>query len=618
MRSKILKFSLTFCALFLFTFNGYSQKKLSANRAINYPNAMILEQDSLAPTSYTEKSLRFYKDKNSVFNDRMEIIADVDSKSFSIISDYLIKDKNHIYWKDYPNGFIKNQDIDVVSFQFFDEKEDYHILKDKQEVYVFYNRHFKVLKDANPKTFKKFYKHVYGDDKFLYDYTGAIISKFSNISSTENRLEKSIDEERSLSQISIDQSKLKLINHGIFTDGNYIFSLKWLKVFQNADPLSFKILTEEYAKDKNRVYKFGESVDIYDSETFEVLSSSSGGSFVKDKNGLYWDDHWVKTKLTDADAENLKILPFDYAIFNGNVYHRSSKLVKADPKTFNILKDSNGNPAIAVDKNSIFWENKAVKEFALKTVIEVIGEYEWMDNNNWYKLAYDENLYQYNTKKCSRIKANNLPTEKYYILKEEVYYYGGFCQGKLIETADAASFEMINDKYAKDKNHVYYEGKPIVQFVYLNAEGELDYCTKESFSMAQQLVKDGYTKDDIYKNLNLFFGIKPKREEAENLINIAIDKIEAMSNSEIEEIRIQPSTLHLFEGNHGKDAHFYFRNGSIFLTRSSKTPILDFATFQGVGNSWGYYKDKNNVYDDDLKILDWVDVETLKPIYAPK
>jgi len=544
-QQSILSF-IQFVFIILISCNSKGQQKLESDKKSgNYPQAKILKKDSLSPTAYDQKSIKFYKDKNHVYSDRLTIIEGVDPQSFEILSNDLIKDKNYVYYEDYPSGFIKNEKIDASTVEYFGEKEGYEILKDKNNVYVFYNESFDIVKDADAKTFKMIYHNVYADDNHLFNFEGWSISKFST--STKKKKFNEDDEMvyvegniGNIYTIDILRGKMKHLKYDIFSDGIEIFSLKSFDVFKNADPSSFTIINEVYTKDKNNVYKYGEKLGGLDAKTFKILYYSPLGSFYKDKNGVYWDE----IRITDIDIATLQILSMGYIKDINNVYFHSYKMPNADAKSFRVLNDARGIPSIAIDKDYVFWTTKILKEVSPNNINIVIDLYEWLNDDYWFAIIYNDGKGDYELLKCNRIKASNLPTGEYYILKEQVYYSGGYCEGKEIEGADWKSFQVLNQKYTKDKKYVYYEGKSI-------------------------------------------------------------------SN-------LDPKSMQLFGGNHGKDKHYYFRNGRVYSSKSRKTKKFDFATFQSIGNSWGFYKDKNHVYDDDLKIIEGVDPKTIEPIYLER
>jgi len=509
-----------------------------------------LQMDTLAPPASHRRRRKqlFYKDKNHVYDKNMHVIDGVDPSSFKIISVNIFKDKDHVFHEKYPFNFIQNKEIDAKSFVYFGEKDGYEIMKDKNHVYLFYNEKFQVIKNADSKSFKKIYKNVYADVAHIYGYQGWAKATFKENATKKEFSEYDMEdmlavEGGNLYAIDINPKKMRPLKYGVFTDENEVFSLKWSNVFENADPKTFKILNEAYATDKNHVYKYADILPEFDVKSFKVLSFTPWGTISIDKNGLYYD----KIKIKDINVAKLKVLSNDYFKDDKNVYYKSFKIANADAKTFHLLKDENENPAIAVDANYVYWQMLVVEEVAPENIIQVLGKNEWLDNEHWNAIIAGETG-GYELLQCKRIEADNLPAAAYYVLNGKVYYNegGGYCEGKEIKNVDSKTFSVVNENYSKDKNYVYYEGKPMRS-------------------------SDG--------------------------------------------TKLDPKTFDLFGINHGKDAKYYFRNGDVFgKNRSYRSKKIDFKTFTSIGYGWGFYKDKNHVYDDDLKILNEVDAKTVIPV----
>lgn len=353
-----------------------------------------------------------------------------------------------------------------------------------------------MIEKADPATFKHIWTdeetgaRVYADKSHLFDHEAQIVASFS--ASPEKTVFKEKEDYvyesgyANMKKIGIRKDEMKHLKHGVFTDGVEIFSLNWLDVFENADPETFKILSKIYAKDKHAVYHYGDVEETLDAETFQMLGQKDSSLYMKDKNGIYWKT--PDEKLENADPKTFEVVSIHYAKDKKNVYVHSSVLKNADPETFRVLRDSAGRPAIVVDKDHIFFGNEIVEELKPDKIKTITGINDWLDNEHWHGLVYEEHVRSYRFLQCKRIKASNLPAEEYYILEGEVYYTGNsesFCEGDLIEEADPESFITLNEEYAKDRNYVYHVGEPITQMVYLNKDNEWESCTKEAYELAQ-------------------------------------------------------------------------------------------------------------------------------------
>ena len=97
-----------------------------------------------------------------------------------------------------------------------------------------------------------------------------------------------------------------------------------------ADYISFTVLSQFYAKDKNHVYFFGDILENVDKDTFAVLS----GFYAKDNKHIYFGDRIFQ----NIDFASFKALNNFYAKDKNSVYLSGEKVKNANPKTFDIKK----------------------------------------------------------------------------------------------------------------------------------------------------------------------------------------------------------------------------------------------------------------------------------------
>lgn len=121
-----------------------------------------------------------------------------------------------------------------------------------------------------------------------------------------------------------------------------------------ADVVTFKSFDRHFAKDTNYIYHWKEKITDFDVATFEVL-----GSYVKDKNGIYfpefaWDKsefRVVSNKIINADSATFEALPSGYAKDKTGVYLAMAhvkKLDGVDAVSFEGLQYGYGKDAYAV------------------------------------------------------------------------------------------------------------------------------------------------------------------------------------------------------------------------------------------------------------------------------
>jgi hypothetical protein len=141
---------------------------------------------------------------------------------------------------------------------------------------------------------------------------------------------------------------------------------------QNAEPGP---LSDEFAKDKNHIYYFGDVVSQADPVTFSVLLDSTGfdWGYAKDKNHFYFIDEnsgtWVNV-IPNVDYATFVVLGNGYAKDKSHVwYNNFSQVVtpplqRADPATFttNVQPNCGQNCYVdAQDKNHKYDQGQVVK-----------------------------------------------------------------------------------------------------------------------------------------------------------------------------------------------------------------------------------------------------------------
>lgn len=196
---------------------------------------------------------------------------------------------------------------------------------------------------------------------------------------------------------------------------------------------------------------FRNEVDSADYETFKVLSDD----YAHDKNYAW---HGPRM-LTGADGSTFKTLGKAYAKDRSMVYYEGKLIVGADPATFKVR-----SKYYATDDSDCYWEGFALKVHDLKT-FHLIGK-----DNDWTTSWGVDSRYAYYLDRGGLIEGHHMLladaatfepivpkgdsdlSYDYARDKYQVYY----CD-TLVVGADPATFELINWRVARDKNHVYVD-----------------------------------------------------------------------------------------------------------------------------------------------------------------
>ena len=180
--------------------------------------------------------------------------------------------------------------------------------------------------------------------------------------------------------------------------------------------------------------------------------------------------------------------------------------------------------------------------------------------NEKNKLIGDKNI------KNSR----NLQKLEYNYAKDDVFVY---CAGEKIPSADSKSFNVINQHYSKDNNHVFYCDN--------YRDGTFYYTVKNTdIEILEGVDPDSFEiiNAEYYKDKNHVYRMRKIIQKAD------------------------PETFFLSGDGYGSDINNVYYRGYFLLDS-------DGASFRYMGNN--YAKDKKHVYYKSLKV-DGADVHTFK------
>ncbi|TDQ27519.1 DKNYY domain-containing protein [Tenacibaculum caenipelagi] len=270
-----------------------------------------------------------------------------DVKSFKVLGREFGKDKNHVYYKSH----IIDNEVDIATF--YVDKDNY-ICFDKNNVYVAFNylpydfnkanqekNHLWKVAKANPETFQKIdYDWSKDDNHFFYNYV----------------------------PIDADYTSFKVLNENFAKDKNKVYSLKTYELLPalTIDPATTKKINDRYIADKNNIYDFQEyqNSELVDSLISIPHQNIDDLKILEDKF-LLFDNNVIYdgVKIKNVDVSSFQIIQFPYSKDKNHVFYYGDIIEKADPKTFSILETS----FYAKDKNHVFVYGKLLKEADVAT-----------------------------------------------------------------------------------------------------------------------------------------------------------------------------------------------------------------------------------------------------------
>ena len=544
----------------------------------------------------------YYVDKSNVYidKDNLEKITGADRNSFEILGYSIARDKNNVYNKGEKLG-----NIDIASFKYFDN----WIAKDKNR--VFYMDERKDIKNADAKTFERMEESYYFRDK-------------NNVFALKND----------------------------YSDSNYNLVLEMSK---NIDRSSFDILNNEFGKDKNGVYHFGEKIDGISSNNAKVVEELGDYDYIFQSG----NDHYLVTvnagnsydKSDDNTKEKFKIkkingLNIDYDTFKyfeiydlykdkNNFYYHSDndlKKIKSDIDVKSAEKMIELRDFIK-DKNNIYhFSDGKLEKINLKIDVNNL---EYLDDGNSVFSSYlrdGKNVYFVNDEdgKIKIVKNVDKNTFKvvngnYGVDSKNVYYLG-----EKLDFVGLDGLKIFNEGYLKDKKNVYEISvndndkvtvKPIKNLnidvaTFEDIFGGLNYKDKNSVYYEDN---DGDISLKILKGADpatFEFGIISKDK---NSVFIGNQKLEGVSSKGFEILDNEFNFVKDYKNVYYLDRE---SDGITYKVKVLDTKGVDIPSFEFLGDFYNkYYKDKNNIYflndrDDKMKLekLNYADPKTFEII----
>lgn len=556
----------------------------------------------------------YLKDKKNVYeisvndNDKVKVEPiknlNIDVASFEDIFGGLnYKDKNAVYYVDENNGKVSLKILkgaDPATFEFG------IISKDKNSVFIgnqklegVSSKGFEVLNDSLD--FVKDYKNVYYLDREsdgitykveVLDTKGVDIPSFEFLGNSYNKYYR-------------DKNNIYFLN-------DRDDKMKFEKL-AGANPKTFEIVDDYFARDDKNVYFFNKKVIGVDAKTFEEV----GYDIIKDKNGLHIlidsNETEIKVKSLKADGIDLKTLKkLDNGYFKdkNNIYYGLSgnlyKIKNADLQTFEVLTSPYSSSVyFAKDKNNVYYNGKKL-DGIVPNDFEQIQSYFIKDKNGIYKFEEGENEQDLKiTPINAKIDFKNLKELdwKYFGDDKNIYYFDED-SFKKVDKADINSFERIDfTAFFKDKNNVYYEGEKIEGIDMNSIEVINGMCIKDKNSVFYEGKK---LRNISPNNFNIFDGgisydkILVDKNGAYKLLENENqkDKIIPLDSKNIDLKTLERFDTPMDGSNYFKDKNgVYFLNGEKFV----KINGADIDSFE-VTMRGKYGKDRSNVYFEGKKM----------------
>lgn len=508
---------------------GLRLDRNTSDELVDWPEAKKITMEK--KERWGELGYKFYNGR-IYYHDNLMYGVDVDS--FEPLSGSYSRDKDNFYIKGQPfkgifDGDKYHDEISLDGLRVFEDNSlrsvfDVEYFENVDGVYYSIYK----LKDVDRDSFEVLGRNYVKDKGNVY-YKGGIIEGLDVASFKYLDHDCVVDAKfvyckgKRVDDLSVEGFEVLGEMHLRNRDGIYLYddirgdSVVFLS---QANPGSFEVLSESYARDKNNAYYKGNILSDIDVKTFEVISYednkySDHYNYLRDKNGVYFrlrghnlqkldevdydtfeviqagyaKDENVVYKfdimlgndeepfiIEGADPKSFELLDWGYAKDNRNVYLDLKRIEMADVATFEVLDEG-----YARDKNDVFYNGKSLKaqfENIDPATFEILVMDYAKDKNNVYRYDWregvkllelgdgfeviNENYYQTSMGVFSHTFGQVEDPLSFQLLSAEYaidknnVYHWWVGNGSVLGLADSASFELLANGYAVDKNHAYY------------------------------------------------------------------------------------------------------------------------------------------------------------------
>ncbi len=411
---------------------------------------------------------------------------------------------------------------------------------------------------------------------------------------------------------------------------------------------------DEEEKDQDK----DEEEDEEDTSTSSEQEKEQVFEFNKEET---WEHSFYITWKVNKEFEEIQVTWTDYNANTSNPYTLNSYDPEEWSFEYNIRVDFE-NINIQENVYTFIWVKEDWEEVKEELVIDVGGEREELDWNyekdllnvyyewekmewvdvesfkslgGWFAKDKHQVFHNWRLKKTQWISTNWLEIIKalwgwyesnsiYAKSKDSVYF-----NWNIVEWADSETFEYLSDRYAKDKNNVYF---PIRNDHWTYILKKLSWSDPQTFEIilcdpgSRKLPtrSDCYSKDknNVYYNWEIIewsdpgvfsvFGINSNYAKDTNNVYFRWDKLE-WSHPDSFEFLLCNWGWHWFWPCYTRDKNnIYLWDEVISIDNKSFEILWCFKLWLDWTNC--YWKDKNKVYLHDNKI-DWADSETFKVLW---
>ena len=281
---------------------------------------------------------------------------DADVKTFEVISSFLAKDKNHVYWKT-----VIMKEADAATFHI----DSTGILRDKNHIYDREGTFSKEIEGIDAETYDLLIDYGLGNGRYPQAIEGIDAETYVFLRDYDWGKDKNHYYKR-YKPLDVDTQTFEIFSHNMGYDKNAIYEFG-----KNPSPIitpaegKLVRFAERALHDNKTVFLYYKSeihkIPIKDISSVKYYGTADFSTLWGVDGTVYWDMKDMKEE--DVDVESFRFIDFKYAKDRNKVYFDGEILWDADASTFTVKERF-----LACDKNKVFMGAKIVEHADPNTV----------------------------------------------------------------------------------------------------------------------------------------------------------------------------------------------------------------------------------------------------------
>lgn len=331
----------------------------------------------------------FFRDKDNIYSFD-QVLPVENPNQFQVLNENFARDNKHIYYHKDPFEIADYETFKVI---------DAVYSHDKNHLYQGY-KPIEAIKTQNPLSFRRINSKYYADDTAVY--------------------------------------------YKFFWDG--------LSVIENADPKTFELLNDRYARDHQNVYIFDQILPAINRDSLEVLERN----FARDNRHLYYNGK----PIPNANRLSYRSLQYHYPEENRRQFSADGQVATEYGNTHFYSTDNRYGYY-----SSETLGTESISDSTLTIMDKDVDTWSLKELNQEFAIDRDTIYYRGKTLQSPQFHYHSFeslgPLSHIFRDQNNVYrYHNG--EIKIIENADPKTIQYYDSSlYLRDKDYVYYIDQPL-------------------------------------------------------------------------------------------------------------------------------------------------------------